>query len=62
MIVSKDRIRMTVANVRKSRPNATDAEVHHAAAAILGLEADTVRIVMNEQAGHQSAEIAESEN
>lgn len=62
MIVSKARIRATVAALIKDHPGKSEAEVHHSAATRLGIEADTVRIVMHEEARHTEAETAESEN
>lgn len=62
MIVSKARIRATVASITKDHPGKTEAEVHHIAAARLGIEDETVRIVMHEEVRHGEAETTESEN
>lgn len=62
MIISKERIRATVASIAKDHPGKTEPEVHHLAAAQLGIEADTVRIVMQEQARQDAAQATESEN
>lgn len=59
MIVSKDKIRHTVAGLAVTLPSASAAELHHRAAAALGIEADTVRIVMEEAT---RMETANSEN
>lgn len=62
MIVSKARIRATVASMIKDHPGKSEAEVHHCAAARLGIEADTVRIVMHEEVRQDEDETTESEN
>lgn len=50
MIVSKDKIRHTVAGLAVTHPDASDAELHRLTADALGVEADTVRSVMEEVA------------
>lgn len=56
MIISKDKIRRTVAGLKVTLPGASEAELHHRAAAALGIEADTVRIVMEEAARQETAD------
>ena len=56
MIVSKDKIRRTVAGLAVTHPGASAAELHHRAAAALGIEADMVRIVMEEAARQETAD------
>ena len=56
MIISKDKIRRTVASLEATLPGASAAELHHRAAAALGIEADTVRIVMEEAARRETAD------
>lgn len=56
MIISKDKIRRTVAGLKVMLPGASEAELHYRAAAALGIEADTVRIVMEETVRQETAD------
>lgn len=56
VIVSKERIRRTVAELSAAHPGAGEPELHHKAAASLAVDAETVRIVMQEPAKRQCAE------
>lgn len=56
MIIAKETIRRTVAGLTVTLPGASEAELHHRAAAALGIEADTVRIVMEEAARRETAD------
>lgn len=56
MIIAKETIRRTVAGLALTHPGASAAELHRCAAAALGIEADTVRIVMEEAARQETAD------
>lgn len=56
MIIAKETIRRTMAGLKVTLPGASEAELHHRAAAALGIEADTVRIVMEEAARRETAD------